>query len=74
MKSFATPEEKEAYYAKRRKRGVIVGGIGAVVLGGGFFLQYLLYLNNMSFDLVMYSLTTIGISLVFYAAIEIFGW
>lgn len=74
MKSFTTPEEKEAYYAKRRQRGFIVGGIGALVLGGGFMLQYILYLNNMSFNYVMYSLTTIGIGLVFYAAIEIFGW
>jgi hypothetical protein len=74
MKSFDTPTEKDAYYAKRRKRGMIVGGIGGTVLGSGFMIQYILYVNGHSFNAVMYSLTTIGICLVFYAAIEIFGW
>jgi len=74
MKSFKNPQEKEDYYAKRRKRGFIVGGFGAVVLGSSFILQYILYLTGHSFNTVMYSLTSIGIALIFYAAIEIFGW
>jgi hypothetical protein len=74
MKTFETTSEKEAYYAKRRKRGLIVGGIGAGILGSGFMLQYILYMNGASFNGIMYSLTTIGICLVLYAAIEIFGW
>ncbi|MFN8344808.1 MAG: hypothetical protein U0X91_07390 [Spirosomataceae bacterium] len=73
MKSFETPAEKETYYAKRRKRGFIVGGIGSAVLGLGFIIQYILYMNDASFNAVMYSLTTIGICLVFYAAVEILG-
>ena len=73
MKPFDTPAEKEVYYAKRRKRGFIVGGIGGAVLGLGFIIQYILYMNDASFNAVMYSLTTIGICLVFYAAIEILG-
>lgn len=73
MKSFETPTEKEIYYAKRRKRGFVVGGIGSAVLGLGFIIQYILYMNDLSFNAVMYSLTTIGICLVFYAAIEILG-
>jgi hypothetical protein len=73
MKSFDTPTEKEIYYAKRRKRGFVVGGIGSAVLGLGFIIQYILYMNDLSFNAVMYSLTTIGICLIFYAAIEILG-
>ena len=73
MKLFDTPTEKEAYYAKRRKRGFIIGGIGGAVLGLGFIIQYILYMNGASFNTVMYSLTTVGICLVFYAAIEILG-
>ena len=74
MKHFDTPADKEVYYAKRRKRGFLVGGIGAAILGAGFLLQYILYLTGHSFNYVMYGLTTVGIALVMYAAVEIFGW
>ncbi|MCA0233496.1 hypothetical protein [Runella limosa] len=74
MKTFNSVAEKEEYYAKRRKKGLIVGAVGAAILGGGFILQYILYMTGHSFNGVMYSLTTIGICLVMYAAVEIFGW
>ena len=74
MKTFNSAAEKEEYYAKRRKRGFVIGGVGAAILGGGFVLQYILYMTGHSFNGVMYSLTTIGICLVMYAAVEIFGW
>lgn len=73
MKKFDSAAEKEAYYNKRRNRGLIVGGIGALVLGLGFLIQYVLYRQGISFNVVMYTLTSIGIIMVFYAAIEIFG-
>jgi hypothetical protein len=74
MKQFDSPAEKEAYYNKRRNRGLIVGGIGAMVLGLGFLIQYILYMQGISFNAVMYTLTSIGIVMVLYAAVEIFGW
>lgn len=74
MRQFDSPTEKEAYYKKRRNRGLIVGGIGAMVLGLGFLIQYVLYMQGLSFNVVMYTLTSIGIIMVLYAAVEIFGW
>lgn len=74
MRQFDSLTEKEAYYKKRRNRGLIVGGIGAMVLGLGFLIQYVLYMQGLSFNVVMYTLTTIGIVMVLYAAVEIFGW
>jgi len=74
MKQFESASEKETYYAKRRKRGLVVGGIGGGLLGFGFLIQYVLYMQGISFDAVMYTFTSVGIGLVFYAAVEIFGW
>ncbi|AXE19927.1 hypothetical protein DR864_20330 [Runella rosea] len=74
MKQFNSAAEKESYYAKRRQRGLIVGAIGGAILGLGFLIQYILYMQGHSFNAVMYSLTSIGIIMVLYAGVEIFGW
>ena len=74
MKQFNSTDERETYYAKRRRQGMVVGGIGAAVLGLGFLLQYILYMQGTSFNTIMYVLTSIGIILVMYAAVEILGW
>ncbi len=74
MKQFNSTDERETYYAKRRRQGMVVGGIGTAVLGLGFLLQYILYMQGTSFNTIMYVLTSIGIILVMYAAVEILGW
>lgn len=74
MKQFNSAAEKENYYAKRRRRGLIVGAVGVAVLGLGFLIQYILYMQGTSFNAVMYVLTSIGILMVLYAGVEIFGW
>lgn len=65
--------EKKSMYEKRRKRGLLSAGIGASVLGLGFLTQYILYMNDLSFNTIMYSLTMVGIGLIFYAAIQFFN-
>lgn len=67
-------EEKETHFAKRRQRGLIVGGVGVATLGLGFLIQYILYMHDTSFNGIMYGLTSLGIVLVLYAAVEILGW
>ena len=37
-------EEKETHFAKRRQRGLIVGGVGVATLGLGFLIQYILHI------------------------------
>ncbi|GAB3175283.1 hypothetical protein [Telluribacter humicola] len=65
--------EKKSIHEKRRKRGVLSAGIGASVLGTGFLIQYILYMNDLSFNTIMYTLTIVGIGLIFYAAIQFFN-
>jgi hypothetical protein len=65
--------EKKAAYEKRRKRGLLAAGLGASLLGCGFLIQYVLYVNGLSFGSVMYTLTIAGIGLVFYAAVQFFS-
>ncbi|TDB62278.1 hypothetical protein [Arundinibacter roseus] len=73
MKTFNSPTEKQEYYAKRRNRGLRAAGLGAFVLGLGFTLQYILYVNGLSFNSIMYGMTLVGGGLIFYAAVEILG-
>lgn len=65
--------DKKATYEKRRKRGTLAAGLGASVLGLGFLLQYILYMNGLSFGSIMYTLTIAGIGLIFYAAMQFFS-
>ncbi|GAB2768678.1 hypothetical protein GCM10027275_09130 [Rhabdobacter roseus] len=65
--------DKKAANERRRKRGLLSAGLGAAVLGVGFLTQYILYRNDLSFDAVMYSLTLLGIGLIFYAAVQFFS-
>ncbi|MEZ4904959.1 MAG: hypothetical protein R2822_26000 [Spirosomataceae bacterium] len=71
---FDSPSEKETYYAKRRRRGLILGSIGGSILGLGFLIQYILYMQGHSFNAIMYGFTSVGIGLVLLGAVEIFGW
>lgn len=65
--------EKQASNEKRRKRGLLSLGVGASLLGTGFIIQYVLYSQGISFDAVMYTLTSLGVGLIFYAAIQFFS-
>jgi hypothetical protein len=65
--------EKKAMNERRQKRGLLSAGLGASVLGVGFTTQYVLYMNDMSFNTIMYTLTIVGISLIFYAAVQFFS-
>jgi hypothetical protein len=51
---------------------LLSAGIGASVLGIGFLTQYVLYMNGLSFDAIMYTLTMLGMCLIFYAAVQFF--
>jgi|AntAceMinimDraft_5_1070358.scaffolds.fasta_scaffold251040_1 hypothetical protein len=58
---------------KRRRRGLLSAGAGASLLSTGFILQYILYEQGISFSIIMYTLTLIGVSLIFYAAVQFFS-
>lgn len=65
--------KKNVENEKRRRRGLLSAGVGASLLGTGFILQYILYEQGVSFGGVMYTLTLIGVGLLFYAAIQFFN-
>jgi hypothetical protein len=69
----ALQTEKEAANEKLPKRGLLSAGKGSSILGPGFLIQYVLYSNGMSFDTIMYKLTTLGIGQIFYDAVQFFS-
>ena len=58
---------------RRRGRGLIFCGIGAVILVMAFAVTYVLHLNDIDTSLPLYGLTTLGITLLFIGMIFFFG-
>jgi hypothetical protein len=59
---------------ERRKRGVILLVIGSVCLLLGFILTAFLFHTDASFQWVMYSVTCVGIGLIFLGIIDVLGF
>ncbi|MFN8712774.1 MAG: hypothetical protein ACK5Z2_07965 [Bacteroidota bacterium] len=61
-------------YAMRRKRGVKLLLIGAVMLLSGFILTLIFVYNNKSIDYVMYGMTTAGIAVLLWGVVDVLGF
>jgi hypothetical protein len=58
---------------KRRSRGVVYAGIGAVTLVMAFVMTYTLHHFQINTDMALYGLTTLGITLLFIGMIQFMG-
>lgn len=58
---------------KRRARGVIFSGIGAVTLVLAFGITYALHHFGINTDIALYGLTTLGITFLFIGMIFFMG-
>ncbi|MBL7941968.1 MAG: hypothetical protein JNM00_04340 [Flavobacteriales bacterium] len=58
---------------KRRSRGIIFSGIGAVLLVLAFVITYILHQSGIDTDMVLYGMTTLGITLLFIGMISFMG-
>jgi hypothetical protein len=65
---------KSLSYLKRRKRGVILGLIGSIMLIVGFILTVIFYHSGVSIHYVMYGMTSIGVILLIAGLVEVIGW
>lgn len=83
LKKLAITEDEVALFCKAvyklrhkksQKTGLILLAIGCLTLLSGFLLTLFLFYQNQSIHYVMYSLTTIGIILIFVGAIKFLGW
>jgi hypothetical protein len=61
-------------YAMRRKRGVKLLLLGAVMLLTGFVLTLVFVYNNTSIDYVMYGMTTAGIAVLLWGVVDVLGF
>jgi hypothetical protein len=58
---------------KRRSRGIIFSGIGAVLLVLAFVITYILHQSGIDTDMVLYGMTTLGITLLFIGMVSFMG-
>jgi hypothetical protein len=65
---------KSEDYLKRRKRGIILGVTGSILLVIGFILTVIFYHSGISFNLVMYGMTSLGILLLLAGMVDLMGW
>jgi len=61
-------------FLKRRKRGFLLGAIGSVMLLVGFILTVIFFHAGISFQYVMYGMTSIGVLLLIAGMVEVVGW
>lgn len=61
-------------YAMRRKRGVKLLLIGAVLLLTGFVITLVFMYTNRSIDYVMYGMTTAGIAIMLWGVVDVLGF
>lgn len=61
------------HYAERRKSGVNILIVGAVVIVSGFLITCINFHANESVTFAMYGLTSIGILIVFWGLYKIIG-
>ncbi|MFN8699428.1 MAG: hypothetical protein ACK500_04635 [Flavobacteriales bacterium] len=64
---------REMRQKRRRSRGMIFCGIGAVVLVSAFLITFILHNLNMDTGIALYGLTTLGVTLLFIGMIFFFG-
>lgn len=64
---------KKEYYTHKRKQGVSIIGLGALVILAGFCITCFNFNSNESFNFAMYGLTSIGICIVFFGFYKIIG-
>jgi hypothetical protein len=64
---------KKTQHAVNTKHGLQKIGLGLIFLISGFLITCVNFHANESFTIVMYSFTTIGISLVFWGVYNILG-
>ncbi len=64
---------REMRLKRKRSRGLITTGIGAVVLVSAFITTYALSVNGMPTALALYGLTSVGVGLLFTGMVLYFG-
>jgi len=64
---------KEVRMKRRRSRGLIFTGIGAVVLVLAFAVTFLLHMYDMNTGISLYGMTTLGVTLLFIGMVFFFG-
>lgn len=64
---------KSDHYAKHRKEGLIILGVGFVLILLGFLITCFNFHTNQSFTFAMYGLTSIGLIIVFWGLYKIVG-
>jgi hypothetical protein len=68
-----TNQVKKVHYAVKRKNGLIKLGFGVLFLVAGFLITCINFHANQSFTIVMYSSSSIGLTLIFWGLYEIVG-
>ena len=64
---------KSVHYAQVRKEGLTMVGIGCMFILTGFIITFSNFHSNGSITFALYSLTTIGIVVVFWGLYKILG-
>jgi len=64
---------KSDHYAKHRKEGLVILGIGLVLILAGFLITCFNFHTNRSFAFAMYGLTSLGLIVVFVGLYKIVG-
>lgn len=67
-------EWKRCCLAQKRDAGFIWGALGGGIMLVSFLISLMLYNQGEGFMIVLYSLTIIGIAMVFKGLVNILGW
>lgn len=67
-------EIRKNYYAKKRRRGTIVVGIGSCLLVFGCIITMVLHAYGYPISYILYGPTSVGILLLLWGMIDIMGW
>jgi hypothetical protein len=72
--NFILAEWKRISIAQKRDAGFIWGALGGGIMLISFLISLMLYNEGQGFMLILYSLTIIGIAMVFKGLVDILGW
>jgi len=64
---------KSNHYEKHRKEGLIILGVGLILILMGFLITCFNFHSNKSFSFALYSLTSVGVGIVFFGLYKIVG-
>jgi hypothetical protein len=67
-------EWKRCCIAQKRDAGFIWGAVGGGIMLVSFLISLMLYNQGQGFMLILYSLTIVGIAMVFKGLVNILGW